>query len=130
MPSLGILHHITLVRTDVSEECSACKVTGIELGTTLAVTSNRSSVRLLVTANVVPSWQILLILMVGALHSSETSILTRATQRNITGDGILQIRNRFPCVRFEVFTAVTMKNGVLWDVTPRGTCKNRRFGGT
>jgi hypothetical protein len=33
-------------------------------------------------------------------------------------------------VRFEVFTAVTMKNGVLWDVTPRRSCKNRRFGGT
>jgi hypothetical protein len=33
-------------------------------------------------------------------------------------------------VRFEVFTAVTMKNGVLWDVTPCGSCKNRRFGGT
>jgi hypothetical protein len=27
-------------------------------------------------------------------------------------------------VRFEVFTAVTMKNGVFWDVTPRGSCKN------
>jgi hypothetical protein len=24
-------------------------------------------------------------------------------------------------VRFEVFTAVTMKNGVFWDVTPRGS---------
>jgi hypothetical protein len=33
-------------------------------------------------------------------------------------------------VRFEVFMAVTMKNGVFWDVTPRGSCKNRRFGGT
>jgi hypothetical protein len=33
-------------------------------------------------------------------------------------------------VRFEVFAAVTMKNGVLWDVTPCGSCKNRRFGGT
>jgi hypothetical protein len=32
--------------------------------------------------------------------------------------------------RFEVFTAVTMKNGVFWDVTPCGSCKNRRFGGT
>jgi hypothetical protein len=25
-------------------------------------------------------------------------------------------------VRFEVFTAVTMKNGVFWDVTPCGSC--------
>jgi hypothetical protein len=31
-------------------------------------------------------------------------------------------------VRFEVFTVVTMRNGVFWDVTPRGSCKNRRFG--
>jgi hypothetical protein len=23
-----------------------------------------------------------------------------------------------------------LKNGVFWDVTPRGSCKNRRFGGT
>jgi hypothetical protein len=33
-------------------------------------------------------------------------------------------------VRFKVFTAVTMKNAVFWDVTPCGSCKNRRLGGT
>jgi hypothetical protein len=33
-------------------------------------------------------------------------------------------------VIFEVSMAVTMKNGVFWDVTPCGCCKNRRFGGT
>jgi hypothetical protein len=33
-------------------------------------------------------------------------------------------------VRSEVFTAVTMKNVVFWDVTQCGSCKNRRFGGT
>jgi hypothetical protein len=33
-------------------------------------------------------------------------------------------------VRFEVFTAVTMKNGVFWVVTPCASYKNRRFGGT
>jgi cytidine deaminase len=32
--------------------------------------------------------------------------------------------------KIEVFTAVTMKNGVFWDVTPCGSCKNRRFEGT
>jgi hypothetical protein len=26
--------------------------------------------------------------------------------------------------------AVTMKNDVFWVVTPCGSCKNRRFGGT
>jgi hypothetical protein len=43
MPSTGILHHVALVRTDVSEEpsTSIVRVTRIcELGTTLAVTSN------------------------------------------------------------------------------------------
>jgi hypothetical protein len=32
-------------------------------------------------------------------------------------------------VRFLVFMAVTMNNGVFWDVTLCGSCKNRRFGG-
>jgi hypothetical protein len=27
-------------------------------------------------------------------------------------------------VRFEVLMTVTMKNGVFWDVTPCGSCKN------
>jgi hypothetical protein len=33
-------------------------------------------------------------------------------------------------LRFEVFTAVTLKNAVFWNVTPCGLCKNRRFGET
>jgi hypothetical protein len=37
------------------------------------------------------------------------------------------ISGQVTVVRFEVFTAVTMKNGVFWDVTPRGSCKNRHF---
>jgi hypothetical protein len=44
MPSSWMLHRVALVRTDVSEERSASiiKVTRIcELGTTLAITSNR-----------------------------------------------------------------------------------------
>jgi hypothetical protein len=31
--------------------------------------------------------------------------------------------------KFEVFTAVAMKNSVFWDVTPCGCCKNRCFKG-
>jgi hypothetical protein len=37
--------------------------------------------------------------------------------------------NWFCDVRFEVFTTVTMKNGVFLDVTPCGSCKNWRFWG-
>jgi hypothetical protein len=33
-------------------------------------------------------------------------------------------------VRFEVFTAETMKHAAFCKVTPCGSCKNRRFGGT
>jgi hypothetical protein len=38
---------------------------------------------LLVTANIVPSATILVTLLMEELHSSETSVLTRATRRNI-----------------------------------------------
>jgi hypothetical protein len=48
MPSSGMLRHVALVRTDVSEEriASFIRVTRFgELGTVLAVTSNRRTVR-------------------------------------------------------------------------------------
>jgi hypothetical protein len=63
-----MLRRVALVRTDVLEELSASiiKVTRI---------------RELVTANVVPSSPILVTLMMEALSSSETSVLTRATRR-------------------------------------------------
>jgi hypothetical protein len=90
MASSGMLRRVTLVRTDVSEELSASfiRVTRIgELGTTQAVTSNR-------TANVVPSSQILVTLMKEAQNFSETSVLTRATRRNIPEDAILHSHRR------------------------------------
>jgi hypothetical protein len=78
MASSGMLRHVALVRTDFSEELSASfiRVTRIdELGITIAVTSNRRTLRrntmaflrsvrrLLVTGIILPSSPILVTLM-------------------------------------------------------------------
>jgi hypothetical protein len=78
MASSGMLCHMAVVRTDVSEELSASIISD----------KNRSVHRLLVMANV-PSSPILVTLMMEVLSSSETSVLTTATWRNIPEDAIL-----------------------------------------
>jgi hypothetical protein len=63
-----------------------CERTPIERRDVISEVLLRRVRRLLVTANVVPSPLILVTLMMEALRSSETSVLTEATQRNITED--------------------------------------------
>jgi hypothetical protein len=74
MAPSGMLCHVAIVRTDISDA--------------------RSVRQLLVIASIVPSSPILVTPMKGALSSSETSVLTRATQRNIPEDAIIHSHRR------------------------------------
>jgi hypothetical protein len=96
---------VALVRTEVSEEriSSSIMVERIsEVGTMLAVT----------------------------IHPNKGGNTMPRKLRFYKSHMASYPRRRLLLVRFEDFTAVTMKNGVFWDVTPGGSCKNRRFGGT
>jgi hypothetical protein len=109
MASSGTLRYVALVRTDVSEEFSASfiMVTRIgELGTTLAVTS------------VVLSSSIRVILMKEALSSSETSVLTRATRRNVPEDSILHSHRRENLKSYIVYHILHDDNflGPVWEL--------------
>jgi hypothetical protein len=82
---------MAVVGTDVSEEyiASIIRVKRIcELGTPLTIT------RKLDTTNVIPSSLILFTLIMEAIRSSETSVLTRATLHHISEDGILHSHHR------------------------------------
>jgi hypothetical protein len=93
-----MLRRVALVRTDASQKLNASfiRVTRIGKVGTLAVTSNRCTLqrnlrsmhRLLDTAKV-PSSPILATLMREEPSTSETTVLARATWRNIPEDDIL-----------------------------------------
>jgi hypothetical protein len=80
MVSSGMLRRVALVRTDVSKELS------------VSCSSQRASV--LSYSWFVLNSPIIDTLMKEALSSSETSVITRATRRNIPEDAILHNHRR------------------------------------
>jgi hypothetical protein len=96
MVSSGMLRRVALARTDVSEEPGAFFIRVTKIGEIL-----RSVRLLLVAACVVSSSQIFVTLMKEAPGSSETSVLTRATRRNIPGDTILQVTDKMASLWYD-----------------------------
>jgi hypothetical protein len=92
-----MLRRVALLRTDVSEELSPSIYQGDkigELGTTLAVTSNRST---LLTANAVPSSPILVTLMMEAIRSSKRRLYQEPHYLTSKKTPLFNILERYYC---------------------------------
>jgi hypothetical protein len=97
------VRRVALVRTEVSEELSASIIRVIILR--LCISSQRAS---LDSYGYVPGLPILVTLMMEALSSSETSVLTRATRRNIPEDAILHSHRRENLKSYMALTGWTL----------------------
>jgi hypothetical protein len=93
-----MLRRVALVRIDVSEEhiTSTTRFTKIgKLGTTLAMIGKQITPRMLLLAAIVlSSSPIFATLLMEAIRSSETLVLTRVTRRNIPKDDSLLSHRR------------------------------------
>jgi hypothetical protein len=123
------------IRTDISEEgiATISRMERInELGTTFSVTASVVKFRaylVICTAHYISN------AVSGLRPSFESQIPKRCILQNVgrwakSNSSIFPSGKHRSVVRFEIFTAVTMKNGVFWDVTACSSYQNRPFGGT
>jgi hypothetical protein len=68
-----------------------------------------SVLRLLVTANVAPTSQVIVTLKAAATRSSETSVITRHTYRNIQENGILHSHCRENLTSYKMKTYIRLR---------------------
>jgi hypothetical protein len=94
IPCSEHLIFIALTTKAASSHLAPAYTSHINDSNSMQLSTTRSVLWLLVTANV-PSSPILVTPMVEAIHSSETSILTKATQRNNPEEVILQGQSHF-----------------------------------
>jgi hypothetical protein len=145
MPSCGMLRRVDLIRTGVSEERSVSIIRWTimgELGTTLAVTKNRGTLREIL---VVPRSPILVTLMMEALRPTETRLLqetrgvrsqktaffvvTAARTSNLELSCSVEVNCNMCSVKYEILTAIALNVIVFWHVTQcRLVDRYRRFG--
>jgi hypothetical protein len=56
--------------------------------------------------------------------------LSVQTEKDLASTCFIRMQNKAIMTTNQLERDNYMKNGVFWDVTPCGSCKNRRFGGT
>jgi hypothetical protein len=120
-----MLRRVALERTDVSEERSSSITRVTKIIKLVAHTVYLRRVRLLLLTAKVPSTQVLVTIVMEALGSSETSVLTTATRRNIPENDILHSHRRGNLKSYTVLLFVvttTLSNHTFWEQNVDSVC--------
>jgi hypothetical protein len=116
----SILRRVAIVITDISDESIASIIS------VRRIVFSCSVLRLLVTSNAVLRWPILVTLMMGAILSSEISVLTRARELRILEYGIIHSHRRRNLKSF-IYHSVSLRNAESFMYTLRSQGPNSNY---